>query len=85
MGYAGECLFTSEKLLFTLNLQFEGLLSKATLRKEGLGLYTLVGDKAEKAIWAKPFNDVRKAAIWPELRHKYSSDMDKYFQMMEAS
>lgn len=65
MRYLGECFFTSEKLLFTLNLNFEGLLSKATLRKEGLGLYTLVGDKAEKAIWGKPFNDFRKAAIWP--------------------
>jgi hypothetical protein len=55
------------------------------LRKEGLGLYTLVGDKTEKGIWAKPFNDFKKAAIWPELRQKYSADMDKFFEMMESS
>jgi hypothetical protein len=61
------------------------LLSRAVLRKEGLGLYTLVGDKAEKGIWGKPFNDFKKAAIWPELRHKYAADMDKFFEMMEDS
>lgn len=60
-------------------MQFESFLSKATLRKEGLGLYTLVGDKNEKRIWAKPFTDFKKAAIWAEMRQKHSADMDKYF------
>jgi hypothetical protein len=41
----------------------------------------LVGDKAEKRIWAKPFNNHLKAAIWPEMRGKYSGDMDKYFEL----
>jgi hypothetical protein len=56
-----------------------------SLRKEGLGLYTLVGDKADRAIWSKPFNDFKKAAIWPELRNKYEADMNKFFELTEDS
>jgi hypothetical protein len=45
----------------------------------------LVGDKVEKSIWGNPFNDFRKAAIWPEIRQKYESDMNKFFEMTEQS
>lgn len=79
----GECYFTSQKFLFTLRLHFQAHLHKITLRKEGLGLYTLIGDKVDKSIWATPFNDFKKAAIWPELRQKYEADMNKFFEMIE--
>jgi hypothetical protein len=59
-------------------------LKKLVLRKEGLGLYTLIGDKSEAKIWVQPFNDYKKAAIWSELRSKHSSDMDRYFEQAEA-
>ena len=35
-----------------------------TLRREGLGMYTLIGDKNINGIWLYPFNDSRKAGIW---------------------
>jgi hypothetical protein len=41
--YTGECFFTHQKLLFTLNIFFEKTLAKLFIRKEGLGLYTLIG------------------------------------------
>lgn len=53
------------------------------LRREGLGLYTLIVDKDVMGVWAKPFTGYRKAAIWAELRHKYDKSMDQYFEMLE--
>lgn len=70
--------------MFTLGLQFEGKLSKLTLRKEGLGLYTLVGDKQDKAIWSKPFSNHLKAFIWSEMRNRHSGDMDRYFETLST-
>jgi hypothetical protein len=62
--FEGECYFTTQKFWFTLSLKFGKRLSKLVLRKEGLGQYTLIGDKASPEIWAQPFNDYKKAAIW---------------------
>lgn len=62
-----------------MSIKFESSLSHLTLRKEGLGQYTLIGDKAEPRIWVQPFSDHKKAGIWTEMRHKHSVDMDKYF------
>jgi hypothetical protein len=53
-------------------------------RKEGLGLYTIIGDKEEPAIWVQPFTDYKTAAIWSEMRGKHSGDMDRYFEMAEG-
>lgn len=32
-----------------------------------------------------PFNEHRKAAIWPEMRNKFTSDMDRYFELIEMN
>ncbi len=36
-------------------------------------------------IWINPFTNWKKAGIWPDMRSKYSKDMDKYFELLEES
>lgn len=43
----------------------------------------MVGEKKEAEIWIDPFEDVHRAAIWPEMRERFSSDMNEYFEMRE--
>ena len=43
--YLGECFFTHQKLLFSLDLEFNSTLTKLSVKKEGFGRYTVVGDK----------------------------------------
>ena len=82
-NYSGECFFTTQKFRFTLSLVFEKSVKKVVLRREGLGLYTLIVDKDDMGVWAKPFTGYRIAAIWAEMRQKYDKSMDQYFEMLE--
>lgn len=41
----GECFFTSQKLMFKLNMTFSASLKSLSIDREGFGTYTLVGDK----------------------------------------
>ena len=81
-NYHGECYFTTQKFWFRLAIKFQKKLSKLVLRKEGLGLYTIIGDKENLQIWVNPFTDFRKGAIWTEMRNKYEGDMNVFFEKM---
>ena len=43
-----------------------------------------MGQKAVNDIWINPFTDWKEAGIWPDMRNKYSKDMDRYFELLEA-
>lgn len=64
-------------------MTFNASIGSINIERQGFGEYILVGTKLENSIWIDPFEDVHRAAIWPELRTRYSVDMDKYFEMRE--
>ncbi len=63
-------------MLFNLDIQFNSTLTKLTVKKEGFGRYTFVGQKEINQIWINPFTDWSNAGIWADMRNKYSADMD---------
>jgi hypothetical protein len=69
--------------MFKLKMLFNSTLKSITIDREGFGTYTLVGEKNDSGIWIDPFEDVHRAAIWQEMRNRYSDEMNEYFEMRE--
>lgn len=64
-------------------MRFNASIKTISIDRDGLGSYTIVGTKISQQLWIDPFEDVQKAAIWQQMRQRYSSEMNEYFEMRE--